>query len=183
MPTGLEIQRSRDGGSWRTAAPSPIRCKPMPKRVKKQSPERSKIVPYKAAAHAKFKRGILKGQTVTNLCRELNINANTGSRWLRDIRLDVAAAMRARGINEHTIIDKFVELTNATLHRYNPADCDFTEVPDRRVQLDANDKLAKLLDLYPAPKEQSVQAAIQVIVALNPMQPGVDPHKIIEVTE
>lgn len=74
-------------------------------------------------------------------------------RMARAVRVSLADALRARGIDEVSQAQKLAKLQEARTVKWNPADEAFEEFGDSDVQMRATQEINRLLDAYPAPKE------------------------------
>ena len=70
------------------------------------------------------------------------------------IRLEMAAALRATGLDEHSQAKKLAQLREARTVRWNAKKNKWDTFDDGDVQMRATQEVNRLLDAYPAPKEK-----------------------------
>jgi hypothetical protein len=89
-------------------------------------------------------------------------------RMARAVRVSLADALRARGIDEVSQAQKLAELQQAETVKWNPSAEEFEVFGDSDVQFRATQEINRLLDAYPAPKEiTGDNRPIQIIFPSN----------------
>jgi hypothetical protein len=89
-------------------------------------------------------------------------------RMARAIRLSLADALRARGIDEVSQAKKLAKLQRARTVKWNSANEEWDKFGDSDVQFRATQEINRLLDAYPAPKEiTGDNRPIQIIFPAN----------------
>jgi Terminase small subunit len=81
----------------------------------------------------------------------------------RAVRITIAEALRARGLDEVSQAQKLARLQNARAVKWNPKKEKFVGFEDADVQMRATQEINRLLDAYPAPKETSDNRPVQII--------------------
>jgi hypothetical protein len=137
-----------------------------------------------------FETGYKAGIRITDLCKRLHIKPKTAETWARNIRVEIGAALRAIGINEISQAQKLLKLQRARMPKWNPAEERFQSFEDGATQLAATREISRLLDHYPAPKEDqpAVSPVTLIFSTANLILPGEEPDyhntkRLLDVTQ
>lgn len=124
-----------------------------------------------------FETALKAGERLGQVCKRLQIPARTGGKWSRRIRIEIGAALRAMGLDEVSQAKKLLQLQNAKLPKWNPAEEEFQHFADAATQLAATREISRLLDHYPAPKmdQPPVPPVSLVLNVANLILPGEEP--------
>lgn len=155
-----------------------------PKRRKRGSTGRRRKGSVRARHHtdhperfAPFETAYKAGERISDICRRLHLPRRTGENWARNIRVEIGAALRAMGLDELSQARKLLKLQAARMPKWNPAKEKFDIFDDGATQLAATREISRLLDHYPAPKEdQPAIPPVQLIFRVdNLILPGEQP--------
>lgn len=83
--------------------------------------------------------------------------------FARAVRIPIADALRARGIDEVSQAQKLAQLQAARCVKFNPELGEFEDFDDGDVQMRATQEINRLLDAYPAPKQPDVSVPVQIV--------------------
>lgn len=127
------------------------------RRAHRDKPHHSNIV-----RHARFVEGVKQGETLRALCQRLHINKNTATKWLRGVRMEIAKALDAHGLDEHLIAER----TKKLLDGKKP----------NRVHLDCLQFVAKLRSYFPREDQPAAPPVTLVFSTANLILPGEEPN-------
>lgn len=121
---------------------------------------------------AKFREHYLQSGNALQAAKDAGYSEATALsdsyRMAREIRVGIAEALRARGLDEVSQAKKLGELQQARAVKWNSKKEKFVAFHDADVQLRATQEINRLLDAYPAPKEDTGDnRPIQIIFPAN----------------
>lgn len=114
------------------------------------------------ALFAQFEAGYKAGERLCDLCKRLQIKPNLAYTWASYIKVEIGAALRAMGITEISQARVLLQLQRTSRGR---------------MKLDATKEISRLLDHYPAPKDQAPTAPAVTLIfnTANLILPGEQP--------
>lgn len=140
--------------------------------MKRRTGKHRHAPPNETIKQEKFRELYLKTGNALQSAKEAGYSESVARadswKFARAVRISLADALRARGIDEVSQAEKLAKLQEARTVKWNPSEEEFEEFGDSDVQMRATQEINRLLDAYPAPKEVTGDnRPIQIIFPTN----------------